>query len=146
MFKLNAGLVHHQIMRPAPKVSRIMCQPRPHWCRKAATPIPTRMSRNAPHHPSDSSPTRNDVGYLPDGTPMHSAGNAMNHPETIGPDPHSPGAPLPRANFVNDVAGPGVGGGGSWELSRCSFSESGEKGGMKWFSWRCGSFLEVEVV
>ncbi|CAK9002913.1 unnamed protein product [Durusdinium trenchii] len=88
----------------------------------------------------------NDVGYLPDGTPMHSAGNAMNHPETIGPDPHSPGAPLPRANFVNDVAGPGVGGGGSWELSRCSFSESGEKGGMKWFSWRCGSFLEVEVV
>ncbi|CAK9114805.1 Chloroplast stem-loop binding protein of 41 kDa b [Durusdinium trenchii] len=45
----------------------------------------------------------NDVGYLPDGTPMHSAGNAMNHPETIGPDPHSPGAPLPRANFVNDV-------------------------------------------
>ena len=27
----------------------------------------------------------------------------MNHPETIGPDPHTPGSPLPRANFVNDV-------------------------------------------
>lgn len=45
----------------------------------------------------------NDVGYLPDGTPMNAAGNAMNHPETIPPDPHSPGSPLPRANFVNDV-------------------------------------------
>lgn len=25
----------------------------------------------------------NDVGYLPDGTPMNLAGNAVNHPETI---------------------------------------------------------------
>ena len=31
------------------------------------------------------------VGYLPDGTPMNTAGNCINHPETIGPDPHSPG-------------------------------------------------------
>eukprot|EP00434_Breviolum_minutum_P018083 symbB.v1.2.015950.t1/scaffold1203.1/size131588/17 len=45
----------------------------------------------------------NDVGYLPDGTPMNRAGNAINHPETIGPDPHAPGSPLPRALFVNDV-------------------------------------------
>jgi len=45
----------------------------------------------------------NDVGYLPDGTPMNTAGNCINHPETIGPDPHSPGSPLPRAIFVNDV-------------------------------------------
>eukprot|EP00490_Sorites_sp_Unknown_P026459 CAMPEP_0114665952 /NCGR_PEP_ID=MMETSP0191-20121206/31729_1 /TAXON_ID=126664 /ORGANISM="Sorites sp." /LENGTH=321 /DNA_ID=CAMNT_0001912423 /DNA_START=29 /DNA_END=994 /DNA_ORIENTATION=- len=45
----------------------------------------------------------NDVGYLPDGTPMNRAGNCINHPETIGPDPHSPGSPLPRALFVNDV-------------------------------------------
>eukprot|EP00490_Sorites_sp_Unknown_P022832 CAMPEP_0114672242 /NCGR_PEP_ID=MMETSP0191-20121206/42541_1 /TAXON_ID=126664 /ORGANISM="Sorites sp." /LENGTH=347 /DNA_ID=CAMNT_0001934047 /DNA_START=8 /DNA_END=1047 /DNA_ORIENTATION=- len=45
----------------------------------------------------------NDVGYLPDGTPMNRAGNAINHPENIGPDPHSPGSPLPRAIFVNDV-------------------------------------------
>eukprot|EP00435_Cladocopium_sp_Y103_P016218 s2906_g4.t1 len=45
----------------------------------------------------------NDVGYLPDGTPMNKAGNCMNHPENIGPDPHAPGSPLPRANFVNDV-------------------------------------------
>eukprot|EP00435_Cladocopium_sp_Y103_P059745 s657_g21.t1 len=45
----------------------------------------------------------NDVGYLPDGTPMNRAGNCINHPETIGPDPHAPGSPLPRALFVNDV-------------------------------------------
>lgn len=31
------------------------------------------------------------VGYLPDGTPMNRAGNCINHPETIGPDPHAPG-------------------------------------------------------
>ena len=42
-------------------------------------------------------------GYLPDGTPMNRAGNAINHPETIGPDPHTPGSPLPRAEFVNSV-------------------------------------------
>ncbi|CAE7257502.1 rbcL [Symbiodinium natans] len=45
----------------------------------------------------------NDVGYLPDGTPMNRAGNAINHPETIGPDSHAPGSPLPRAHFVNSV-------------------------------------------
>ncbi|CAE7353411.1 rbcL, partial [Symbiodinium pilosum] len=45
----------------------------------------------------------NDIGYLPDGTPMNRAGNAINHPETIGPDMHTPGSPLPRAKFVNSV-------------------------------------------
>ncbi|CAJ1432845.1 unnamed protein product [Effrenium voratum] len=45
----------------------------------------------------------NDVGYLPDGTPLNKAGNALNHPEQIQADPHSPGSPLPRATFVNDV-------------------------------------------
>ena len=45
----------------------------------------------------------NDTGYLPDGTPINRAGNAINHPETIQPDRHAPGSPLPRANFVNDV-------------------------------------------
>ena len=45
----------------------------------------------------------NDVGYLPDGTPLNRAGNAINHPENIGPDSHAPGSPLPRANFVNSV-------------------------------------------
>ena len=45
----------------------------------------------------------NDVGYLPDGTPMNRAGNAINHPEMIQPDPHTPGSPLPRALFVNSV-------------------------------------------
>ena len=43
------------------------------------------------------------LGYLPDGTPMNRAGNAINHPETIGPDPHTPGSPLPRAIFTNSV-------------------------------------------
>jgi hypothetical protein len=45
----------------------------------------------------------NDVGYLPDGTAMNLAGNAKNHPETIAPDPHTPGSPLPRAHFVNSI-------------------------------------------
>merc|ERR1712232_1520062 len=45
----------------------------------------------------------NDVGYLPDGTPLNTAGNLTNHPETIGPDPHVPGSPLPRAIYSNDV-------------------------------------------
>ena len=40
---------------------------------------------------------------MPDGTPMNRAGNAINHPETIGPDPHTPGSPLPRANFTNSI-------------------------------------------
>ena len=31
------------------------------------------------------------------------AGNCINHPETIQPDPHSPGSPLPRAEFTNSV-------------------------------------------
>ena len=44
-----------------------------------------------------------EVGYLPDGTPMNRAGNCINHPESIGPDPHVPGSPLPRALFVNDI-------------------------------------------
>jgi hypothetical protein len=43
------------------------------------------------------------LGYLPDGTPMNKAGNAINHPETIQPDPHTPGSPLPRALFCNSV-------------------------------------------
>lgn len=34
---------------------------------------------------------------------MNMAGNAINHPETIGPDPHTPGSPLPRALFCNSV-------------------------------------------
>ena len=34
---------------------------------------------------------------------MNRAGNAVNHPETIGPDPHNPGSPLPRAEFTNSI-------------------------------------------
>ncbi|CAJ1458421.1 unnamed protein product [Effrenium voratum] len=45
----------------------------------------------------------NDVGYLPDGTPLNKAGNALNHPENVQPDRHTPGSPLPRANFANEV-------------------------------------------
>ena len=43
------------------------------------------------------------IGYLPDGTPMNMAGNCINHPERIQPDPHTPGSPLPRANLHNSV-------------------------------------------
>merc|ERR1712151_624406 len=45
----------------------------------------------------------NDVGYLPDGTAMNLAGNAVNHPETMSPDAHVAGSELPRAFFVNEV-------------------------------------------
>merc|ERR1711879_1024168 len=45
----------------------------------------------------------NDIGYLPDGTPMHKAGNMNNHPEMAGPDLHVAGSPLPKAAFVNDI-------------------------------------------
>ena len=40
---------------------------------------------------------------MPDGTAMNRAGNCINHPETIGPDPHTPGSPLPRARFTNSI-------------------------------------------
>ena len=43
------------------------------------------------------------LGYLPDGTALNRAGNCINHPETIGPDPHTPGSPLPRARFTNSI-------------------------------------------
>merc|ERR1712079_527651 len=39
----------------------------------------------------------NDVGFFPDGTPYDRAGNAVNHPETIGLDPHKDGSALPQA-------------------------------------------------
>merc|ERR1711972_616982 len=45
----------------------------------------------------------NEVGYLPDGTPMNRAGNAVNHPETIAPDSHMPGSDLPQAVFCNSI-------------------------------------------
>merc|ERR1712241_826098 len=47
----------------------------------------------------------NDVGFFPDGTPYNRAGNAVNHPETIGPDPHTPGSALPGTlkGYVNDI-------------------------------------------
>merc|ERR1712190_366024 len=45
----------------------------------------------------------NDVGYLPDGTPMNKAGNLSNHPGMAGVDPHAAGSPLPKAAYVNDV-------------------------------------------
>merc|ERR550537_1103901 len=47
----------------------------------------------------------NDVGYFPDGTAYNLAGNAINHPETIGPDPHMAGSPLPPPlkGYLNDI-------------------------------------------
>merc|ERR1712178_479074 len=45
----------------------------------------------------------NDVGYFPDGTAYNKAGNAVNHPETIGPDPHVNGSPLPASPYAADI-------------------------------------------
>merc|ERR1712178_219904 len=45
----------------------------------------------------------NDVGYFPDGTAYNMAGNAVNHPETIGPDPHVSGSPLPASKYAADI-------------------------------------------
>ena len=45
----------------------------------------------------------NDVGYLPDGTPLNRAGNCINHPENIGPDPHVDGSPLPVSEYAADI-------------------------------------------
>eukprot|EP00438_Fugacium_kawagutii_P021934 Skav207181 [mRNA] locus=scaffold573:810099:810846:- [translate_table: standard] len=45
----------------------------------------------------------NSVGYLPDGTPMNAAGNALNHPETMQPDMHVPGSPLPASYYAAEV-------------------------------------------
>merc|ERR1712039_115124 len=45
----------------------------------------------------------NNVGYLPDGTPMNMAGNATLHPENAGPDLHVPGSALPVAAYLNTV-------------------------------------------
>ena len=49
---------------------------------------------------------QNDVGYFPDGTAINKAGNAMNHPETVGPDLHKDGSALPVATFMNTVGYP----------------------------------------
>ena len=59
-----------------------------------------------PHSPGSPLPRANfvnDVGYLPDGTPLNKAGNAMNHPENIAPDPHSPGSALPESVYAASV-------------------------------------------
>jgi len=45
----------------------------------------------------------NEVGYLPDGTPMNAAGNSMNHPERMGPDTHKAGSALPTSYYTNSV-------------------------------------------
>merc|ERR1712003_365895 len=45
----------------------------------------------------------NDVGYFPDGTAYNKAGNAVNHPETIGPDLHMNGSPLPASPYAADI-------------------------------------------
>merc|ERR1712141_163993 len=47
----------------------------------------------------------NNVGYFPDGTAYNLAGNSVNHPEEIGPDPHTVGSALPSPlnGYVNDI-------------------------------------------
>jgi ribulose-bisphosphate carboxylase large chain len=45
----------------------------------------------------------NEVGYLPDGTPLNKAGNNTNHPERIGRDFHASGSPLPTSYYLNSI-------------------------------------------
>merc|ERR1740138_1346624 len=45
----------------------------------------------------------NEIGYFPDGTALNKAGNAMNHPETIGPDLHKDGSALVDSEYKADV-------------------------------------------
>ena len=45
----------------------------------------------------------NSIGYLPDGTPLNAAGNAINHPERMKPDTHVSGSPLPKSVHSADV-------------------------------------------
>jgi ribulose-bisphosphate carboxylase large chain len=45
----------------------------------------------------------NEVGYLPDGTPLNKAGNGENHPERIGRDLHVSGSPLPTSYYLNSI-------------------------------------------
>merc|ERR1711879_1112026 len=47
----------------------------------------------------------NDIGYLPDGTPMNKAGNMNNHEGMAGADLHTPGSPLPPPlkGYVNEI-------------------------------------------
>ena len=56
------------------------------------------LSRRLFSFPNDMYP-----GYMPDGTAMNKAGNAMNHPETIGPDIHKDGSPLIPSPYMADV-------------------------------------------
>ena len=48
-------------------------------------------------------PSAGNQGYLPDGTPLNAAGNAINHPERMMPDSHAPGSPLPPASYMADI-------------------------------------------
>lgn len=45
---------------------------------------------------------QNSVGYLPDGTAMNAAGNALNHPDRMQPDMHVSGSPLPKSVYSAD--------------------------------------------
>jgi hypothetical protein len=45
----------------------------------------------------------NSIGYMPDGTPTHMAGNELNHPENLKPDAHTPGSPLIPSAYAADV-------------------------------------------
>ena len=44
-----------------------------------------------------------EVAYLADGTAVNRAGNAINHPESIKPDTHVPGLPLPPSAYIADM-------------------------------------------
>ena len=59
--------------------------------------------RHTPGSPLPRAHFHNDVGYLPDGTPLNKAGNAINHPENIQPDLHVPGSAIPASGYSADV-------------------------------------------
>jgi len=46
----------------------------------------------------------NDVGYLPDGTPMNKAGNCINHPDTW-PVKHGKAGPAAQHGLSVDIHG-----------------------------------------
>ena len=51
----------------------------------------------------------NDTGYLPDGTPLSSAGNKINHPERNQPEP-----PVQAYSAQGGASRERTGGGGCW--------------------------------
>ena len=54
-------------------------------------------------HPKTASNYWADVGYFYSGTANNKSGNAMNYPDTIGPDSHVDESALPVSTYAADV-------------------------------------------